>query len=370
MPEGRGANYGLTARRWLALVVAALAIGVAGCEQRAAPGAARAPDVAYDPTPHHVVAEMLKLGRVGDGDVVYDLGCGDGRIVIAAAKLGARGVCVDIDPQRIRESRANAERAGVTERIQFLNQDLFETDIAEATVVTLFLWPSVNEKLRPKLWRELRPGTRVVSYIHSMGDWRPQEAVNVESLRGPRKVFLWIIPQGGLPSARGRAVEALKRHGLERQTQALAVEFHPQAPTTGHGNPGRAAPGSGPLRDQNDALFPHAHVEHAQHRGGRSARRERPPFAVPHGHGDADGAVGTRDSLCGERPGPCRAGDALLGRHRHPGCGLGGRRGRPDDRPKENADDGQHRQQNPNRYPASSHGVRRDGTPTSPARSS
>ena len=179
-------------RHRLALVVAAFAIGAAGCEQQAA---ARAPDVPYDPTPHHIVAEMLKLGRVGQNDVVYDLGCGDGRIVIAAAKLGARGVCVDIDPQRIRESRANAERAGVAGRIRFLNQDLFETDIREATVVMVFLWPSVNEKLRPKLWRELKAGTRVVSYIHSMGDWRPQEAVNVESARGPRKILLWIIPE-------------------------------------------------------------------------------------------------------------------------------------------------------------------------------
>jgi SAM-dependent methyltransferase len=178
----------------LALVVTAFAIGAAGCDQRTAPAASRAPDVPYEPTPHPIVAEMLKLARVTADDLVYDLGCGDGRIVIAAAKLGARGVCVDIDPQRIRESRANAERAGVAGRIAFLNQDLFETDIAEASVVTLFLWPSVNLKLRPKLWRELKPGTRVLSYIHSMDDWRPQETVNVESPRGPRKLFLWIIP--------------------------------------------------------------------------------------------------------------------------------------------------------------------------------
>jgi len=138
---------------------------------------------------------MLQLARVTADDVVYDLGCGDGRLVIAAAKLGARGVCVDIDPQRIRESRANAERAGVAERIRFRNEDLFDTEISGATVVTLFLWQSVNEKLRPRLWRQLKPGTRVVSYIHSMGDWRPRETVNVESARGPRKVFLWIIPE-------------------------------------------------------------------------------------------------------------------------------------------------------------------------------
>ena len=100
---------------------------------------------------------------------------------------------MDIDPQRIGESRANAQRAGVAERILFLNQDLFETDIGEATVVTLFLWPSVNLKLQPKLLRELKPGARVVSYIHSMGDWPPRESRNVEGARGPRKLFLWVL---------------------------------------------------------------------------------------------------------------------------------------------------------------------------------
>lgn len=189
---GRGKS-----KRRLAVLVSALAIAAAaaGCEQAPATGQAalRAPDVVYEPTPHSVVTEMLKLAQVGANDVVYDLGCGDGRIVIAAVKHGARGVCVDIDPQRITESRANAQRAGVAERILFLNQDLFETDIGDATVVTLFLWPSVNLKLRPKLWRELKPGTRVVSYVHSMGDWPPREARNVEGARGPRKLFLWVI---------------------------------------------------------------------------------------------------------------------------------------------------------------------------------
>lgn len=189
----------MTPKRWLTILVSAFAIAAAagGCERARAPdqGATRAPDVAYEPTPHHVVAEMLKLAQVGANDVVYDLGCGDGRIVIAAVKqLGARGVCVDIDPQRISESRANAQRSGAAERILFLNQDLFETDIGDATVVTLFLWPSVNLKLRPKLWRELKPGTRVVSYVHSMGEWAPQKVQNVKGAYGPRKLFLWIIP--------------------------------------------------------------------------------------------------------------------------------------------------------------------------------
>ena len=164
--------------------------------QPAAPAASstRVPDVPYEPTPHGVVAEMLRLAPVGANDVVYDLGCGDGRIVIAAVKLGARGVCVDIDPERIRECRANAEKAGVAQRITFLQQDLFETAIGDATVVVLFLWPHVNLKLRPKLWEELKPGTRVVSYVHDMGDWTAQETRTVEGARGPRKLFLWTIP--------------------------------------------------------------------------------------------------------------------------------------------------------------------------------
>jgi len=188
-----------TPKRWLALLVSALTIAAAagGCERASAPEqtATRAPDVRYEPTPHDIVAEMLKLAQVGAKDVVYDLGCGDGRIVITAAKqLGARGVCVDIDPQRIRESRANAQRSGVTERVLFLEQDLFETRLGDATVVTLFLSPEVNLKLRPKLWRELKPGTRVVSYVHDMGDWTPRETRNVEGTYGPRKLYLWIVP--------------------------------------------------------------------------------------------------------------------------------------------------------------------------------
>jgi len=180
----------------LTFIACLLVAAAAGCEQASLPSrdGLRVPDVQFEPTPQHIVAGMLDLAQVGAADVVFDLGCGDGRIVIAAAKTrGARGVCVDIDPQRISESRANAQRAGVAERILFLNQDLFETEIGDATVVTLFLWPSVNLKLRPKLWRDLKPGTRVVSYIHSMGDWPPREAQNVEGARGPRELFLWVI---------------------------------------------------------------------------------------------------------------------------------------------------------------------------------
>jgi precorrin-6B methylase 2 len=176
---------------WVALLVCAVSLAA-----HAQP-AARAPDVRYQPTPDNVVGEMLKLAQIRAGDVVYDLGCGDGRIVIAAVKQpGARGVCVDIDPQRIRESRANAQQAGVAERIVFVEQDLFATDVHDATVVTLFLSPSLNLKLRPKLWRELKPGTRVVSYVHDMGDWPPHEARQVQSAYGVRDLYLWIIPAG------------------------------------------------------------------------------------------------------------------------------------------------------------------------------
>lgn len=156
----------------------------------------RAPDVPYEPSPEHVVAEIIRLARLVPGDVLYDLGCGDGRIVIAAVeKPGVRGVCVDIDPERIAESRENARKAKVEERITFLTQDLFETNIRDATVVTLFLWPKINLKLRPKLLSELTEGTRVVSYMHDMGDWAPNESVPVHSGKRDTAVYLWLIPR-------------------------------------------------------------------------------------------------------------------------------------------------------------------------------
>ena len=179
-----------------ALCMLAGIAAIAACGQLSQSPNLREPDVPYEPTPQHVVELMLQLAKVGPNDLVYDLGCGDGRIVIAAVKaFGARGVCVDIDPERIRESRANAEQAGVAPRIRFLNQDLFETDIGDATVVTLFLYPDVNLKLRPKLWRDLAPGTRVVSYVHDMREWKPRETRTVQTGRGSRNVYLWIIEQ-------------------------------------------------------------------------------------------------------------------------------------------------------------------------------
>jgi len=149
----------------------------------------------YVSTPAEVVDRMLALAAVTSGDVVYDLGCGDGRIVIAAARIpGVRGVCVEIDPAILREARANAERAGVADRISFVEGDLFEVPIADATVVTLYLLPLVNRQLRPRLLAELRPGTRVVSHRFDMGDWPPERTVTVDVEGQPVAVHRWVIP--------------------------------------------------------------------------------------------------------------------------------------------------------------------------------
>lgn len=185
-------------KRYHRLLLAACLVVLAGAEiaQGAAPAPVlRAPDVPYEPSAPHIVKAMLDLARVGASDVVFDLGCGDGRVVITAVKeRGARGVCVDIDPQRIAEARENARQAGVADRIEFRNQDLFETDISSATAVMLFLWPEINLKLRPKLRRDLKPGTRVVSHFHNMGDWKPEQALRLSVAgRSDRNVYLWTI---------------------------------------------------------------------------------------------------------------------------------------------------------------------------------
>jgi SAM-dependent methyltransferase len=147
-------------------------------------------DVPYVPTPHVVVEEMLRLAEVRADDFVMDLGSGDGRILIAAArKFGARGVGVDLDPDRIAESVYNAQLQGVSERVAFHRQDLFKFDIAQATVVTMYLLPSVNMKLRSRLLNELRPGTRIVSHDFDMEDWQPDQKSTVR-----KNVFLWIVP--------------------------------------------------------------------------------------------------------------------------------------------------------------------------------
>ena len=155
----------------------------------------RAPDVEYEPSEMRVVRAMLRLAKVDKNDVVYDLGCGDGRVVITAIReFGARGVCVDIDPKRTAETRANAARAGTGSRIEIRTEDMFQTEIVGASVVMLFLWPDVNMKLRPRLLRELLPGTRVVSHFHDMQDWTPQQVVRVRAGNLERNLYLWIIP--------------------------------------------------------------------------------------------------------------------------------------------------------------------------------
>jgi SAM-dependent methyltransferase len=152
----------------------------------------RKPDVFFVPTPPAVVTAMLDLARVTDKDVVYDLGCGDGRIPIAAAqKYGAHGVGIDIDPKRIEEANANAKAAGVTDKVSFVNADLFESDISKATVVMLYLLPSLNEKLMPKLRADLKPGTRIVSHSFNMGaTWPPDDQREVDG----KTIYLWRIP--------------------------------------------------------------------------------------------------------------------------------------------------------------------------------
>ena len=153
---------------------------------------AHARDVPFVPTPEKVVERMLDLAQVGPKDVVYDLGSGDGRIVIAAAKRhGARGVGIDIDPERIKEARANARKAGVANRVEFREGNLFDADIREATVVTTYLLSGINLKLRPKLLAELKPGTRVVSHAFDMGDWKPDGSAKV----GTSSVYYWVIPE-------------------------------------------------------------------------------------------------------------------------------------------------------------------------------
>ena len=153
---------------------------------------ALARDVPFVPTPEKVVDRMLEIAKVGPNDLVYDLGSGDGRIVIAAAKKhGARGVGIDIDPERIKEARANARSAGVSDRVEFREADLFKTDLSEATVVTLYLLSSVNLQLRPKLLSELKPGTRIVSHDWDMGDWKPLKTEKV----GSNTVYYWVVPE-------------------------------------------------------------------------------------------------------------------------------------------------------------------------------
>lgn len=188
-------------------------------------------DVPYVPTQSEVVAEMLKLADLNQDDVLYDLGCGDGRLVITAAqKFGARGVGVDIDPERIEESERNAKRAGVSERVKFFEQDLFRTDLAEATAVTLYLFPEINVRLRPKLLRELRPGTPVVSNEFDMGEWEADRVLRVQAPDRVYVVYYWLVPvhtegtwQWRLPSPAGPVDYTLQLHQQFQKVSGTAT---------------------------------------------------------------------------------------------------------------------------------------------------
>lgn len=150
-------------------------------------------DVPYVPTPQEVVNRMLALAKVGKNDVLYDLGCGDGRIVVTAARqLGARGTGIDIDPVRIAEAQDNARKAGVDKRVSFKVGDLFQTDLSDASVVTLYLLPTINTRLRPRLWQQLKVGSRVVSHAFDMGpEWPPEKTASVEG----RTIYYWTITE-------------------------------------------------------------------------------------------------------------------------------------------------------------------------------
>ncbi|RKQ96933.1 methyltransferase family protein [Kushneria sinocarnis] len=168
-------------------------------------------DVPFVPTPEVVVERMMALGEVEAADYVIDLGSGDGRIAVAAAEHGAdRVLGVDIDPDRIREGRMRAERVGVAEQVEFRRQDLFETPIAEADVLTLYLLPSVNRDLRPKILHDMQPGSRVVSHAFDMDDWQP----DVHDTTTGRDIYLWIVP-----------ADVAGRWQLTHQGRDIALEF-------------------------------------------------------------------------------------------------------------------------------------------------
>lgn len=172
------------------LILSALLVAC-GVGAACAQAAKRTPDVIYVPTPQEVVEDMLRLADVKKGDVLYDLGSGDGRIAVTAArKYGVRAVGIEIDPARVREANENARKNGVQKLVQFRQQDLFAADFREASVVTLYLLPDLNLKLLPRLQAQLKPGTRVVSHQFDMGDWRPDKVLE----SGGRTVYFWVMP--------------------------------------------------------------------------------------------------------------------------------------------------------------------------------
>ncbi len=198
-----------TVQRWAATLILLAAGSGAGAQtvtqqaapQQAAPPTAtaakplRSPDVIYVPTPPEVVDAMLKVAKVRQGDVLYDLGSGDGRIPITAVQKYnvTRATGIEINPERIVEAEQNLKTAGVGDRVRFRNEDLFEANFSDATVITLYLLPALNVKLLPKMLKELKPGTRVVSHAFAMGDWKPEQTLDI----GGRSVYFWTIPAKG-----------------------------------------------------------------------------------------------------------------------------------------------------------------------------
>ena len=185
------------------MAASSCAVGQTATEQAAPPAAAqskplRSPDVIYVPTPPEVVDAMLKVAKVRQGDVLYDLGSGDGRIPITAAQKFnvARATGIEINPERIQEAEQNLKTSGVSDRVRFRNEDLFEANFSDATVVTLYLLPALNVKLLTKLLKELKPGTHIVSHAFAMGDWKPELTLEV----GGRAVYFWTIPAKGTPA--------------------------------------------------------------------------------------------------------------------------------------------------------------------------
>jgi hypothetical protein len=156
-------------------------------------------DVPYVPTPQSVVDKMLDMAKVTGEDYLIDLGSGDGRIPIAAAKrFGAKGMGVDIDGARVQEAKTNAVNARVADKVEFRKEDLFDTDLSKATVLTMYLLPRINLQLRPRILNELKPGTRVVSHSFDMGDWKPDQKIKIDG----RTIYLWIVPErGAYPTA-------------------------------------------------------------------------------------------------------------------------------------------------------------------------
>ncbi|MFC5462690.1 SAM-dependent methyltransferase [Massilia niabensis] len=190
-------------RTLLGLGAAATGLALLPAPRLLAQPAAAAPalDVPYVPTPQDVVDRMLQLAKVNKNDILFDLGCGDGRIVVTAAKNhGARCTGIDIDPERIAEAKENAKKAGVTDKVTFRVANLFETDLSTASVVTLYLLPTINTKLRPRLWQQLKVGSRVVSHAFDMGpEWPPEKTETVDG----RTIYYWTITE-----AQKKAVKA------------------------------------------------------------------------------------------------------------------------------------------------------------------